>query len=399
MELLKNYIHARNKSTELVRNLEPEDCTLQNSDFVSPPKWHLGHTTWFLENFILKKFVHNYFPYSEGVDDVFAEKPTLIGQNTRPLLREVLDYRKEIDTRIETLLSSSSVPELSSLLELAISHEEFHQEELLADLKYIWRYSKPLYRSIFPEKKAYVASTNWLRIDEGNWEIGSEDSRYFFETDTPRHRVFLNSFEISSLPVLVGDYLDFLNSKAYDRPEFWIPEGYAYIQKEEARAPLYWFKEGRDYFLYTLNGTKKLQPEEPLVHINYFEADAYARWKGLRLPTEFEWEIAAKIYGSAEKNGNFLESNTFHPTSLGVGETSFLGRVWEWTSSAYLPYPRYRGKVNVGEFNGKFPNNKKVLRGGSCLTPESRAGLAIRYALSPQARWHFTGFRVVRDLP
>lgn len=400
MNLRNEFFRLRNLTSELVRNLEPEDFVVQPVNFVLPPKWHLAHTTWFLETFILKKFVPNYSPILKEIAFLFQNHHNSSNlSHSRPLVREVMDFRKEIDSRMDALLSSRSDSELYALIELANHHEQYHLEALLSDLKYIWSLTplKPVFSSEISPKKAYVASSNWFRMEGAMRDIGTSSSSFHLDSESPSHKVYVSSFEISSTPVLVADFLDFIQSRGYERSELWLPEAFRWLRESSITAPLYWNKEGRDYYIYTLNGYRKLTQEEPVVHLNFFEADAYARWKGCRLPTEAEWEISASLHGLSDKSFSFLESGTYHPTSLDVGETSFLGRVWEWTSGVFQPYPGNKVNINVGEYDGKFPTGKYVLRGGSCITSKTHIRTTSRCSLNPYNRVQFTGLRLARS--
>ncbi len=405
--ILENYQKTRSLTTELIKNLEPEDTVVQPIEFVSPPKWHLAHTTWFFENFILKKFIKNYKVHVPEYDFLFNSYYESQGQRTprntrgfytRPLLREVLEYRKVVDSQMAQLLEKSLTEELSYLTLIGINHEEQHQELLLTDLKYIWSFS-PFFPKLVEKKQTTDFQKTprvWIPIEQGLYTVGAKNEEFHFDNEAPEHRVYLNAFEIASTPTTNGEYLDFIADNGYKRFELWLQEGFHFVRENKIEYPLYWKKEGDDYFTYTLSGLQKLNKDEPLTHISYYEADAFARWKNLRLPTEFEWEVASLNQSYNGSEGNFLDSSTLHPIPV-VGENSFLGQVWEWTQSSYLPYPGYKAwSGDIGEYNGKFMVNQMVLKGGSCVTPRKHIRPTYRNFFHPESRWQFSGVRLVR---
>lgn len=380
-----------------------EDYSAQPIVDVSPPKWHLGHTTWFFENFILKPlrnyrvfddsffFLFNSYYVSQG-DRLERNKR---GNLIRPFLSEILDYRKAVDIAMIRLLEDHAISqEQRKFIELGLNHEQQHQELLVTDIKYIFS-TNPLLPAIdqgvfpnsTPSKQAYI------NIDEGIYEIGHDDLDFSFDNERGRHKVFINGFKVSSQVVNCREFLEFIEDEGYKRPELWLSEGWDWVTKNKINGPEYWFKEEGMMKHFTWRGVKAIDPNAPVTHVSFYEAEAFARWSCKRLLTEFEWEVAAQQLSSQE-SGVFLEDNQFHPLQLHK-EVSMFGNTWEWTNSAYLPYPNYRQeKGALGEYNGKFMINQMVLRGGSCATPKDHFRLTYRNFFHPHLRWQFTGIRL-----
>ncbi|HUW05926.1 MAG TPA: ergothioneine biosynthesis protein EgtB [Williamwhitmania sp.] len=409
--LVNKFIATRELTLKLVEQLNPEDTVVQPIVDVSPPKWHLAHTTWFFENFILKKYRTNFKPYHPLYDYLFnsyyQSQGTRVardmrGYHPRPLLKEIIAYRQTVDAQMLELMRSGSISdELLELIELGINHEQQHQELLITDLKYIWGLSPlfPVYKELKNQESPRSAPLSWLSINEGIYEIGELGTSFHFDNESPRHNTFLHRFEIASRPVNVGEYLDFMEDGGYKEWRHWLHEGWQWLNSNQIEAPLYWQRGDSTWLMYTLNGLRELNREEILTHISFYEADAFARWKGLRLPTEQEWEVAAGVYGSNDSSNNFLDNQLFHPSIVTQGNKAFLGEVWEWTNSAYLPYPKFKPwEGSVGEYNGKFMVNQMVLRGGSCATPKNHIRATYRNFFHPHLRWQFTGARLARDL-
>jgi ergothioneine biosynthesis protein EgtB len=409
--LSEQFSQIRNLTSALAENILPEDSVIQPDVDISPPKWHLAHTTWFFENFILKKFIPNYKPYHPSFDFLFnsyyeSQGPRVLRNNrgihSRPPLAEVFSFRKSIDEKINKLFQNqSSNNEFLRLIELGIHHEQQHQELLITDLKNIWSYS-PLFPSLeIIEKKPVPGSSTakWLPVDEGLFEIGYSGNSFHFDNESPKHKVYLDGFEISSRPVLTGEYLEFMNAGGYHDWKYWLHEGWAWVEKNKINAPLYWDKIDDSWYVYTLGGFRKIEENEILTHISFYEADAFTRWRGYRLPTEQEWEVATMLYGRNDVSHNFLENYQLHPTPIQSDNTAFLGQVWEWTNSSYLAYPGYKAwEGAVGEYNGKFMINQMVLRGGSCATPKDHLRLSYRNFFHPHLRWQFTGIRLAKNI-
>jgi len=390
----------RAMTERLVAPLSPEDCQVQSMTEASPVKWHLAHTTWFFETFVLERAIPGYrhphprfrvlfnsYYYAVGDRHPRPER----GLVTRPSLGEVREYRREIDDRMRALFDEGRLRgELAPLVEIGLHHEQQHQELILTDLKHLFFQNpeRPAYSASVPPAGAGGSGMRWIAFDAGLHEIGHAGPGFAYDNEGPRHPVFLGKFEIASRPVTNREYAAFVADGGYARPELWLSEGWDAVLRHRWEAPLYW-EEGR---CFTLSGMRAIEPEEPVVHVSFYEADAYARWAGARLPTEAEWETAAARRAPA---GTFLESGRFHPAPA-AGER-FFGDLWEWTASPYVGYPGYRPAPGaLGEYNGKFMCNQMVLRGGSCATPRSHIRATYRNFFHPPARWQFSGLRLAR---
>ena len=380
---------------------------------VSPTKWHLAHTTWFFETFILKKFVAGYRPevpqyaylfnsYYNAAGDM--HRRDLRGLISRPTVKEAQRYRSSIDSHIDDLLSSPDeklFDEIEPILILGIPHEQQHQELLVTDIKHVFA-QNPLY-PVFREQKIGIVPTqttpmHFLDFEEKTVEIGHDGRGFAYDNESPRHRALIPAFSMASQPVTNGEYIAFIEDNGYARAEFWLSLGWLTVNEQHWQSPLYWTKRDGRWWNFTLSGFRPVDENEPVTHVSYFEADAFANWTGARLPTEFEWErAAAKI----DIEGNFVESEIFHPCPAPVSADDLhqmFGDVWEWTRSAYAPYPGYRAAPGaLGEYNGKFMCNQYVLRGGSCATSQSHIRRTYRNFFQPEKRWQFTGIRLARD--
>jgi ergothioneine biosynthesis protein EgtB len=412
--LLARFHQIRNFTTALSEGLEPEDCVVQSMPDVSPTKWHLAHTTWFFETFILKKFCPGYraeIPqyaylfnsYYNAAGDM--HRRDLRGLISRPTVIEAQRYRASIDSHIENLLSDADdglLDKIEPLLVLGMHHEQQHQELLITDIKHVFA-QNPLY-PVFREKKVDTAPANmpmhFLNFDETIVSIGHDGGGFAYDNEGPRHQALISAFSLSSRPVTNGEYIAFIEDNGYGRPEFWLSLGWMTVNEQRWQAPLYWIKCEGAWWNFTLSGFRPVDESEPVTHVSYFEADAYANWAGARLPTEFEWEHAAL---ECPLEGNFVEEENFHPLALsGSGGDRHLhqmfGDVWEWTRSAYSPYPGYRAAPGaLGEYNGKFMCNQYVLRGGSCATSHTHIRRTYRNFFQPEKRWQFTGIRLAQD--
>ena len=414
-QLIRAYKSIRQQSLTICAPLQPEDYVVQPALDASPPKWHLGHTSWFFENFILVDYAKDYQCFDESLNFIFnsyyeSQGPRILRTNrgniSRPALQIVLDYRSYVDERIDQLLlqyAQSAVPKkLYDLLILGLQHEQQHQELLVTDIKYLLGHN-PYFPTYVEEEqassKAPTVEPQFLKVSEGIYEIGHQEESFCFDNELGAHKVFLHDFEIRDTLVTNGEYLEFINAGAYEKYEFWLSEGWEWTKQLDVKAPEYWFEKEGAWWNYTLKGAKPVDPNAPVTHVSYFEADAFARWKGLRLPTEFEWEAACNLFHSEiPEDGNFLEQANYHPTAKRNAEdTQMLGNVWEWTGSAYLPYPNYpRLEGALGEYNGKFMVNQMVLRGGSCATPVSHIRSTYRNFFHADKRWQFTGIRLAK---
>ena len=414
--LLARFREVRNFTTALSTNLEPEDCVVQSMPDVSPTKWHVAHTTWFFETFILKKWIPDYrseIPeyaylfnsYYNAAGDM--HRRDLRGLISRPTVKEARRYRSSIDSYVDNLLSDADeklLDDIEPLLILGIHHEQQHQELLVTDIKHVFA-QNPLY-PVFRERKASivpaeVAPMQFVDFEETIVEIGHGGAGFSYDNEGPRHRALIPGFSLASRPVTNGEFLEFMEADGYVRPEFWLSLGWMTVNEQRWQAPLYWVKRDGVWWNFTLSGFRLVDENEPVTHVSYFESDAYANWSGTRLPTEFEWERAAL---DCPIEGNFVENERFHPQpSAALKQDRHLhqmfGDVWEWTRSAYSPYPGYRAAPGaLGEYNGKFMCNQYVLRGGSCATSHSHIRRTYRNFFQPEKRWQFTGIRLARDL-
>ena len=416
--LQDRFISVRNISEALAKPLVPEDCNLQSMPDASPIKWHLAHTSWFFETFILERFEHNFKPFHPAFRVLFNSYYNGIGDKhprhergliSRPNLATVIEYRHNVTTRIAQLVETLADSEhaFTELMWLGCNHEEQHQELILTDLKHLLAKNplKPAYQTRWPLTGVEAKKPRWHRYEGGLIEIGNTNNEFCFDNETPRHRVFLEPFELASHPVTHGDFAAFIADGGYRRPELWLSLGWDWVNANKITAPLYWEKPNDQWTTFTLHGMVNIDANAPICHVSFFEADAYARWKGARLPTEAEWEHAAALAtAQAIIHGNFLDSQALHPlamreTTLSDHPQQLFGDVWEWTQSAYLPYPGFRSAEGaVGEYNGKFMCNQFVLRGGSCATPTQHIRASYRNFFPPDARWQFSGLRLARDV-
>ena len=383
---------------------------------VSPTKWHLAHTTWFFETFILKKFVPGYraeIPeyaylfnsYYNAAGDM--HRRDLRGLISRPTLSEAQRYRASIDSHIDDLLSDPDeniLDEIEPILVLGIHHEQQHQELLITDIKHVFAQNPlyPVFRAgrdgaLRRPDAAARRPCQFIDFEETVTAIGHEGDGFAYDNEGPRHQALVPAFSLATCPVTNGEYIAFIEDNGYNRPEFWLSLGWMTVNEQRWNAPLYWTKRDGAWWNFTLSGFRPVDRAEPVTHVSYFEADAYANWAGARLPTEFEWERAAL---GCPIEGNFVESELFHPAA-GVASAclqQMFGDVWEWTRSAYSPYPGYRaGPGALGEYNGKFMCNQYVLRGGSCATSSTHIRRTYRNFFQPEKRWQFTGIRLARD--
>jgi len=412
--LLQRYQAIREQSLALCAPLEVEDFAAQPAAFASPPKWHLGHVTWFFENFILAKYLEGYQLFNERLNYCFnsyyqSQGPRILrnkrGNLTRPPLREVLAYRNYADEHLARLLGQfkdSEVPQgLAALIEVGLQHEQQHQELLVTDIKYILGHN-PLHPAYLEREGARSPKARKLEftvVPEGVYEIGHRGDGFCWDNELSLHKTYLHEYAIANRLATNAEYIEFIEAGGYENFEHWLDEGWTWAQGLEVKAPLYWYEQGGQWWHYTMSGLQPVDPYEPATHISYYEADAYARWRGLRLPTEQEWEAACRrLYKDIPEDGNFAETARYHPIAQkGSEDYQMLGNAWEWTGSAYLPYPNYpRFEGDLGEYNGKFMINQMVLRGGSCATPLSHIRLTYRNFFHPDERWQFTGIRLAR---
>ena len=414
--LIEEYRRVRERSLALAAPLTDEDCQVQSMPDASPAKWHLAHVTWFFETFVLERFEPGFRPFDAAFRVLFNSYYQGIGERhpraqrgliTRPTLDEVKRYRTQVDERMAGLLATQGEDAtLRELVTLGLHHEQQHQELLLTDIKHVLSFNPlhPAYARRWPIGVVQPEPLRWHAYVPNAFQLGHDPGRdgpFCFDNETPRHTACAPPFELASRPVTHAEYISFIDDGGYARPELWLSMGWDWVQAESRDAPLYWHREGERWLAHTLQGRVELDPHTPACHLSYFEADAYARWAGSRLPTEAEWEFAARQL-SRPLPCNFAERGAFHPlppAGSGTDEpVQMFGDVWEWTQSSYSPYPGYRPLPGaVGEYNGKFMCHQYVLRGGSCATPASHARASYRNFFPPDAQWQFSGVRVARD--
>jgi ergothioneine biosynthesis protein EgtB len=424
-ELIEYYRHVRAFTEKMCEPMVNEDYVIQSMPDVSPTKWHLVHTTWFFETFILGNNYPNYEPLNKQYNYLFNSYYNAVGEQfcrprrgqiSRPMVSEVYDYRHYVDEKMVDLIGrlgqDGALDGIRAVIVLGVNHEQQHQELMATDIKHVLSMNplRPtLYERPADPEPVGVPRLEWLRYEGGVYDIGWKASRFAFDNEGPQHKEYANAFEIGSRLVTNGEFLEFMNDGGYQRPDVWLSLGWAEVQEnslkehdwEKFDKPLYWFRSGNEWMQYTLAGPRPVHPDEPVVHVSYFEADAYARWAGARIATESEWEIAsadAEIAG-----GTYSDSFRFHPRPLPLDALTgrlhqMFGDVWEWTSSAYSPYPSYRvSEGALGEYNGKFMADQVVLRGGSCATPQNHIRPTYRNFFYAPNKWQFMGFRLTRD--
>lgn len=416
------FIATRRKTIEISAQLTPEDMMVQSCAEASPAKWHLAHTTWFFESFILREFVPGYRTFNEDFVWLFNSyyqsfsaipEKRLRASFSRPGLEEILRYREHVDHAIELLLAHDPPPEAIRRIELGANHEEQHQELLLTDILHAF-FSNPLrpaYCSdaswVYPAAFAGGKKIEWLSLPGGLSEFGHDGAGFCFDNELARHRVWLEPYQLASRLTTCGEFAEFIEDGGYDRPELWLSAGWDAVKENGWRAPLYWTRNDEGWNVFTLRGEFPLNDvkDSPVSQVSYFEADAYARWAGMRLPTEFEWEQAATgCRGNTEEpddsnwpaKGNLLDSGNLLPVAPGESPSLF-GDCWQWTASAYLAYPGFSALEGaLGEYNGKFMSGQMVLRGGSCVTPAAHIRASYRNFFAPETRWQFSGIRLAR---
>jgi len=400
---------VRARTESLCAPLEIEDYVIQACAEVSPPRWHLAHTTWFFETFILLPFVRGYRVFNEAYAHLFNSYYETAGtffpraqrgQLSRPTVAQIYRYRQHVDEALQLLLQDlpqRSAHDILARVELGIEHETQHQELLLMDVKFNFFFNpiKPVYRDA-RATQATVTEMGWQTFPGGIVEIGHDGVGFSFDNERPRHQTMLQDFRLANRLVSNEEYLAFISDGGYQRPDLWLSDGWHTLNSRHWLAPLYWSKEGDDWRQFTLSGMQPLNPNEPVAHLSYYEADAYARWANKRLPTEAEWEHVAATLPIA---GNFLESGSLHPqVSHQPGLTQLYGDLWEWTQSPYTPYPGFRPLPGtLGEYNGKFMSDQIVMRGGCCATAQEHIRASYRNFFRPADRWMFSGLRLAED--
>ena len=406
--LADKYVKVRRQTTKLCSPLLAEDYVVQPVTDVSPPKWHLGHTTWFFETFVLSRFNKDYKHFNPAFNYIFNSYYESIGDRvlrtqrgnlTRPGVEEIYNYREYVDRQVTQLLESYANMELSYLMELGLQHEQQHQELLLTDIKYILGHNPlfPIYQqsTIPTDSTTSNRGLDFIEIPEGIYEIGYRGTDFSFDNEKPVHKAYVNGFSIADRLITNKEYLEFMLDGGYKNFRFWLAEGWDMVKLQNWEAPFYWMQKEGEWHEYTLAGLAKVNPDLPVTHISFFEAHAYANWAGKRLLGEAEWEVAARLIGVKSEKSNFLESGYYHTTAAQEDTNQLFGDAWEWTYSAYHPYPGYsKAEGALGEYNGKFMINQIILRGGSCATPKDHIRESYRNFFHPDKRWQFTGIRL-----
>ena len=410
--ITEKYQKVRSFSQTLCEPLETEDYVIQTMEDVSPTKWHLAHTSWFFETFILAPHLEGYRSPNPRYSYLFNSYYNAVGDKhcrpkrgfaSRPTVKEVFAYRKHVDEGMRRLLEVAGpelLGKLAPVIDIGINHEQQHQELLLTDIKHVFA-NNPLYPAYKASQTTDAKATplRWHPYAEGLEWVGHGGDGFAYDNEGPRHRAFLHGFELGSRLVTNAEYMAFMADGGYARPELWLSDGWATVQERGWERPLYWERRDDEWWNFTLSGLRRVVESEPVCHVSYYEADAYARWAGARLATEQEWEVAAARVPIA---GNFADDGRLHPAppaeGAGDGPAQMFGDVWEWTQSPYSPYPGYKAAEGaLGEYNGKFMCNQFVLRGGSCGTSQDHVRRTYRNFFHADARWQFMGIRLAKD--
>jgi len=414
-QLIDKYTGVRHITEQLCEPLETEDFIVQSMPDVSPTRWHLAHTTWFFETFILKPELKDYKTPNKLYNYLFNSYYNAVGQQypraqrghlSRPTVKEIYDYRQHVDSEIMRLIETLDERGMSDLLAvftLGLNHEQQHQELMLTDIKHVFS-QNPLYPAYQNIEQIYKSQStpglHWVAFDGGHIQQGFSGEAFSFDNETPQHDILLQPFELANRLVTNGEYLSFIEDGGYGQAQLWLSDGWALIQKEGWKSPLYWIQSENQWFEFTLTGLVPLNLNSPVTHVSYYESDAYANWCEARLPSEYEWEHASS---NLPIEGNFVHNEKFHPMPNGSSSTSELsqmfGDVWEWTRSPYSPYPGFKSASDaIGEYNGKFMSSQMVLRGGSCASSSDHLRSTYRNFFYPQSRWQFMGIRLARDV-
>jgi ergothioneine biosynthesis protein EgtB len=410
-ELLATYRRVRALTEALACPLSPEDQTVQSMPDVSPTKWHRAHTTWFFETFVLSPHLAGYESPDSAYAYLFNSYYEQVGDRhprgergllSRPSVGEIGAYRRHVDAAMEDVFATVDDDVFASvapIIETGCHHEQQHQELLLMDIKHVLSCNPvdPRYDVTAPGEPHAAAARDarFVAIEGGSVDVGHDDDGFSFDNETPRHRVFLEPFRISDRLVTAGEWKAFIADGGYTQPALWLSDGWAIVQAQRWTAPLYWRADDGEWTVFTLEGRRAVDDSEPVVHVSHYEADAFARWAGARLPTEFEWEHAARRHATPHDHDLHLHPRAASGTSA---LAQLDGEVWQWTASAYLPYPRFApAEGAIGEYNGKFMSNQMVLRGGACITPPGHTRITYRNFFPPSARWAFSGVRLATD--
>ncbi|SIQ98143.1 ergothioneine biosynthesis protein EgtB [Pontibacter lucknowensis] len=409
---LERFNQIRTQTEKICAPLEPEDTVVQPMVDVSPPKWHMAHSTWFFEQFVLGPYLKNYRVFHPSYAFLFNSYYNTVGNRvqraerstlTRPPLRDVYAYRRHVNEHMGELLNTLSdekLEELLPVLELGLQHEQQHQELLITDIKYILSTNALLpayHEAVSVPQASNPGEAAFLEVPGGIYRIGFQGEGFSFDNELGVHEVLLADFQIMNRLVTNREYLEFMQEDGYSDFRFWLDEGLAMVRRDNLKAPLYWLEQDGDWYQFTMHGLEKLDLHKPVSHISFYEAQAYATWAGKRLLTEFEWEAASQVYPPVE--GNFQETGMYEPKAAtsGTGMQQLYGDTWEWTYSAYHPYPGFSTAPGaLGEYNGKFMVNQMVLRGGSCATPERHIRTTYRNFFHPDKRWQFSGIRLAQ---
>lgn len=419
------YQRVRAFSLKLIETLEPEDCVIQSMPDVSPIRWHLAHTTWFFETFILRQVNPSFVSPNEQFEYLFNSYYNTVGKQfprdrrgllSRPTLAEVLSYRQAIDSEMQQFLeqseSSHAWERVAATIQLGIQHEQQHQELMLTDIKHVFscnpllpafQQTNPAISQFREESDIATSRLNFLPVCGGIHAIGHEGDGFCYDNETPRHQALIQDCELSDRLITNGEYLQFMLDGGYENPAYWLSSGWATVETQNWNSPLYWFQRDGEWFEFTLLGPKRLGLAQPVCHVSYFEADAYARWSNARLPTEMEWEVFASRYQETTgAYGTFADQLAWHPQACNRVENEVLpsqvfGDCWQWTASQYVGYPGYKPVAGaIGEYNGKFMCNQFVLRGGSVATSRDHIRTTYRNFFPPDARWQFSGIRIAK---
>ncbi|MFN0201098.1 MAG: ergothioneine biosynthesis protein EgtB [Bacteroidia bacterium] len=409
--LAYHFKEVRKMTERICAPLQIEDYVVQPIIDVSPPKWHLAHTTWFFETFLLKPYLADYQEFHPDFSFLFNSYYENVGKRvmrpnrgnmTRPTVAEVFAYRKYVDEKMELFFENTLITkEIEEICWLGFNHEQQHQELLVTDLKYILG-GNPLFPALmntpFVFSPEVNLTENYLEVEEGVYTLGYEGNEFHFDNEKGVHNVFLHAFRCQDRLITNKEYLEFMTAGGYQDVNLWLAEGWDWVKNNQIDAPMYWHFIENEWYHFTLHGLQKIDLYAPITHISFYEAEAYARWRGKRLLTEFEWEIACKMY-NLKAEGTFLESEKYAPKGRRGNYPQFLGDVWEWTNSSYLPYPYFAKAAGaIGEYNGKFMVNQMVLRGGSCATPQNHIRNTYRNFFQTNLRWQFTGIRLAEHI-
>ncbi len=410
--LIDRYKEIREFSLKICESLETEDFVIQPVPDVSPTKWHLAHTSWFFEQFVLDKANVDYKSPNDKYAYLFNSYYVQAGERwfrphrgllSRPTVKEIIEYRLHVDEAMVDFLEDADDDEISKFavtIDIGLHHEQQHQELMITDIKYVFSIN-PLYPTLIDKKhfeSDQIDKIKWISFDEGIYEIGHNGDGFFYDNEKPFHKALIHDFKIANRLITNEEYIEFIEDGGYKNAVLWLSEGFAKVEENNWEAPLYWRKISGEWWYYTLSGFRKVNPNEPVCHVSFFEAEAYAHWVGARLVTEFEWEA---VSNNLSVEGNFVDNHFYHPVSLKEDNGSInqmFGDVWEWTRSDYAPYPGYKVPPGaIGEYNGKFMSNQVVLRGGSCATSKSHIRNTYRNFFQHYQRWQFSGIRLAKD--